>query len=293
MSQELTGAYLEDFRRDNLAQVWRLYRLDKRLSELTPVLHMSGNDRDWLLRHHKTAPIKAEEAPARQKLDKLLHLCGVLEAGWRSGAIAEQIPLVPPALIELVLLPEVRAYYSERYPLAHIGAFLERIRGGRTAPVYFQPAWFAALLRLDSNIRDKKLVKLLMIVDGYWFGSVNYRSLRSAVKRQISIIDAVITPADERSPLQSALAGLEAFALFCDDLQSLLNLVHDKRELQDAAFDLYRYWFLVRGEELKVLLERAISVLSAFPEQVEAQPRTSSSIELLFKRAHASASLSA
>lgn len=293
MSQEFTSVGLEDFRQENLVQVCHLYRLDKRMKDLMPLLHMSPRDRNRLLRHHETAAISAEEAPVRQWLDKLLHLCGVLETGWRSGALAERKPLVPATLIEIVHLPEVRAYYCERYPLAHIEGFLERVRGEGSTSIYFEPTWFAALLRLDANIRDKKLVRLLMIVDGYWFDETSYRTLRSNTKSKTSIIDAVITPADERTPLQSALAGLEAFALFCDDLQSLLNEVQDKRELQDAAFNLYRYWFLVRGEELKELIERAVSALSTGSERIDAQFRSQNSIELLFKRAQTGVQLSA
>lgn len=287
MNQGLEGAQLDEFRRANLAQVWNLYRGKKRMAELAPVAQMAANDRSRLLRHHETADIDSEiEIHYRQRLDKLLHLCGILEAGWCSGALAFPDPPIPAELDAILSLPEVCTYFQNTYPLAHMERFLERIHAKRVTPFYFEPTWFAALLRLDANIRDKKMVDLLLIVDGYWSGEINFRSLVTAVQQREVIIEAITTPRDLRSPLQLAIAGLEAFLLFCDDLQELLDRVESKKELQEAAFDLYRYWFLVRGEELKSILKKAIAALSDFnDDEAEARLLTPGAIDLLFARA--------
>src|SRR6185436_6870389 len=86
---EMTSPGETSERHDNFDQVWRIYGFDEKLADLAPVMARSASERDWLLRHHSVAKMtNRDEIRLRATLDALLHGCGVLEAGFRAGALA-------------------------------------------------------------------------------------------------------------------------------------------------------------------------------------------------------------
>ncbi|ESX20343.1 hypothetical protein X747_29065 [Mesorhizobium sp. LNJC384A00] len=175
------------FREANLDQVRVLYRAAALTEALAPLAAMTSRERDRVLRHHSTADVVDErELYLRQTLDGLLHMCGVLSAGWYAGVLSEEgWPRIPrDDLLMLLELEEVRTYFGERYPLLHMKPFLQRVGGNLQTSVLFEPSWFAALLRLDASFRDSRLDDFLFVVDGYWLDSdkVHFDTLKAAVQ---------------------------------------------------------------------------------------------------------------
>lgn len=267
MSTHPEPSDLVEFRKANLDQVRVFYRAAALTEALAPLAAMTPRERDWVLRHHTTADVEGEgELYLRQALDELLHMCGVLNAGWCAGVLSEEgWPRIPrDDLLTLLELEEVRTYFGERYPLLHMKPFLQRLGGNLQRSLLFEPSWFAALLRLDASFRDGRLDDFLLVVDGYWLDSnnVHFGTLKDAVQDGQQIIEAVTNPWDERTCLQGVIGGLERFMIFCDDLQDLLDAASGKADLQEAAFLLYRYWFTVRGEVLNDIMDRTLLTLT-------------------------------
>jgi hypothetical protein len=247
---------------ENFRDVWRLYAFDELLTELAPITHLHPRDRN-LLRHHSQGEVNdRREIYLRETLDNLLSGCGVLEVGFLAGALVDEEQRCKIRLAPLLQLPWVRAYYLARYPLPLPPRFLSRIEHGGTVPEGASRAtWFASLLSLDSGFRDGKLKQFLRIVDGFHVRGVTFKRLKSHVEKSDSILEAVTTPREMRTPMQECVAGLERFLLFCSDLCEVLDNVSDAHALRDATYDLYRYWFAVRKETLMDVVNSALSKL--------------------------------
>lgn len=281
---------LMKFREANLNEVLVLYRAAALTEALAPLATMTPRERDWVLRHQTDADIEDEqELYLRQTLDDLLHTCGVLNAGWCAGALSEEErPLILRNFFALLKLKEVRAYFGERYPLLHMEPFLQRAGGNLPRSLLFEPSWFAALLRLDASFRDSRLSDFLLVVDGYWLDSytIHFGTLKEAVQDGAQIIDAVTTPSELRTCLQGVIGGLERFLIFCDDLQDILDAASEKPDLQEAAFQLYRYWFAVRGEALNDIVDRTLLTLTQLDcHDLVERGAIQHSISRLFQRA--------
>ncbi|MBB4112758.1 hypothetical protein FHT80_002077 [Rhizobium sp. BK226] len=281
---------IEIYRKECRDQVYRIYRFERWMEALAPLFAMSAKQRDWVLRHHAVADVtSASEISTRQSLDALLHMCGVLNAGWCAGALSEiDLQRIPRELWKLLKLREVKDYYSKRYPLAYMPDFLARAGSNITRSGQFAPSWFASLLRLDANFRDPRLTEFLLVVDGYWLDNdtVNFPSLVAAVADPGKIIDAVTTPRDQRSCLQSVICGLERFLTFCEDLQDIIEAAPNRETMQRSAFQLYQYWFTVRDEELLTVITKALDTLKSTARADLAEIRTTrESVDRLLRRA--------
>jgi hypothetical protein len=82
-----------------------------------------------------------------------------------------------------------------------------------------------------------------------------------AVENADQIIAAITTPPEKRRKLQSTICGLERFLLFCGDLKRVIDAFEGRPSLQTAAFQLYQYWFRVRGDNLGLKMRKALSAL--------------------------------
>lgn len=268
MSAEFTEA-----RRENLEDVWRLYRIDALLAALTPVLTLAPATRDELLRDHRIRPVRnSDEIRIRDTLDSLLHACSLLEVGFECGALADPELRCCGTLAPLLRLQEVRDYYDQRYPLTLPLRLLQRIDAKNLVPESdFQASWFAELLNLDASFRNDQLRTFLRIVDGFRYNRVNggvrntdidFESLEALVRSPDLLILSVMQPLETSSRTQQALVGLERFLLFCGDLRQLLDSAQEP-VLADGVFHLYRYWFAERRGALAHVVDDALAALTA------------------------------
>ena len=98
-------------------------------------------------------------------------------------------------------------------------------------------------------------------MDGFWIEDVTYSSLTKAVKKAKVVLKAVTTPQDERSILQDAIAGLERFIMFAEDLIDQIEAA-PSAELGTSQLDLYRYWFLEPRDNLRQVVDDALNALN-------------------------------
>jgi hypothetical protein len=257
LSESLASA-----RQNNFKDIWRSYGIDKLLTALRPVVAMPPEQLDWLLRHHRTGSIRGKfEIQRRDAVDNLLHACGILEVGFQAGAVAVAEGSFMVELASVLRIEQVRAYYIERYPLALPSKLLLRIDVQDLQPeASYLGSWFAELLNLDATFRDGQLATFLRIVDGFHYGIVNFGHVRALARGKDALIKAITKPRADRSRAEEALAGIERFLLFCDDLLQLLTEAGDP-VLEDAAFQLYRYWFVARRSALAEVVDDALTAL--------------------------------
>jgi hypothetical protein len=253
---------------------------------LEPVLDMPIHARAHLLRNHREHGVyNGTEITRRDQMDDLLHGCGIIEVGFRAGVVEIDTPEFAARLLTVLQDPAVRDYSENHYPLRlprHLRSRLERRSVGDDLPP--QTAWFARLLSLDRSFQDSQLDRFLRLIDWFNYSGLNFHNLRETARERAALLDAVATPRDDRTATQEALAGLERFLFFCRDLHHLMDAAATP-DLAQSAFDLYRYWFDTRRDELQEVVDNALTALAVDDEAVLEDLPERRRLDALFQRA--------
>lgn len=272
-------------RRGNFDDTWRSQDLNRLLRAITPIMQVTARKRDRLLRHHRDETVDDDdEMDLRAEMDLFLHSCSMLEVGFKAGVLADpngrSIELLRPVLAD----EAVAAYYGpKRYPLVLPSEFLKRLDSKELTPDEpYEPAWFAKLVALNDRFRDPQLDDFLMLVDSFEIDDFDFSDLKAVAGSRKAIVTALVTRHDDREIEQRALVGLERFLFFSGDLAELMAGA-PAGDLEDAAFNLYRYWFQSRRRSnLAGVVDDALAALSGGP--VERLPERRE-LQSLFERA--------
>jgi hypothetical protein len=276
-----------DEQKANFEDVWRGYNFNRLLAAFEPVGALEPSERGELLHRYRIGYIiHSDEFRRRDQLDDLLHACGVLEVGFAAGVLADPEGRCQEALAPVLTMPEVRNYSLGAGPFPLIARLSQRIASGDLMPnVEARADWFAALLGVDSALREDDLRALLTIVARYEYDGANFGDLKRLARDRDALLEAVTTPDEDRSRTQQALAGLERFLFFCDDLENLLGQADDAW-LEQLTFQLFSRAFTASPTALPGLIDDALSALSGEQEfQLSAAGPERQALENLVLRA--------
>lgn len=266
-----------DLRREQNFQHIMASRLrHSEIKTIQTIMGMSQARRRRALRDWQEEPIEDPfEVAIRDDLDKILHMCGILEIGMMLGATRPIGNILSSDLLPLLQLPEVRTYYTRYYPTALTAKFLKRIeRGGAMLDTArFDIRIFNKVMLLESYFNDARLETFLSYMDGFWFedDDTNFDDLLEAVASKKTVARALTTKKSKRTPLQEGICGLERFFFFCQDLCRLLEETKDDATASQAIFELYEYWFVVMHDDLTKLVDMALETMSR-PDRIAEEP---------------------
>lgn len=225
---------LRELQAANLRDVRQIYNIDGLLerldSEASGPLRLRQFDPE---ERDVASPLKASFLGWVRALE---HACAVLEIGSVAGALSD-----PTGEFSELLGPYLRFRNLSRslgLPLGWGLQFPQYQYLGTTASGPYQGEWFANFLTLDNAAQNSDLKRLLDVV-GRIKPHAKLELFKASQSKQ-SLVAALSKPAEERTEVQCAIAGLEAILLFSEDLLRLLERATDASRL---VWRLYRTYF--------------------------------------------------
>lgn len=268
-----------DHKLQNYKQLWTRFSSRGAIKPALTILHSVRRgdtkiDLKRLLRHHDDDEvIKQKEIDARDSFDRLLEFISCLEV----AAIVDLIPAPLPASIltdaELALTnPDVRRYYREHYPLLLPDMLLVRIAGEEPAgpsdptgtPLFMEFLHVSDLLNRDDDVQT-----LLWFLEDGSYGRQSWKNVIRTLSNPKKFLEALQTPARDRDAVESGVAGLRKFLVFCVELDELLKQASEHAYLQSSFWHYHAYWFrMIKDEEVS---SRLIDAIESFRRWLECE----------------------
>lgn len=207
---------------DNLRDVWQLYRIHDLVDSFL------SNSREA----HSAALLSGDQALLSrpegqlflQTMRRMEHTCLVLEIGLIVGAISDPQLDVARALEPYLFLREQLQRSEERSldrPLPRLEYLGLHFETGRD-----NWEWFSKFLRIDALAGAEEVVCLSEVAASIPETEDRHELLTTVSDRE-RVLHAVTKPAEERTRVEMAIAGLEILFEFSEKLVALLDSTYE------------------------------------------------------------------
>lgn len=233
----------------------------------------------WLLRHHGEAPVAGGEVEDRDDQDRLLGAYGELVV----ALIADYIPpkldeKVTGEVLEVLRRPPVIAYYEQHYRILMPSLLRLHCEGAILLPreTEREEAWkrFEWFRGFAQRFRaDRDLESFLWLLDAGIYSGYDLRAFLKFLEKPDEALAGVWRHPENRSPLDSLVAGMIRFFEFCLDLAEELRRAGKTPLLGSAIWFYYSYWFREFSHDVGPESKKLLAIMRGWAAKLPAHEK--------------------